>query len=479
MPIKDDAAVAPSDRSTPSSTRLGWRSNDDATTERPQAMENATGTVSHRSMPRAAGLPLVGSLPRLLVNPLQFLERSLARHGTIFELDLGVTRAVVVADAAAVEYVLLKNARNFDKVGPFWEGIRDLVGLGLGTSEGAVWRRQRKMIQPNFQPGFLERFRGTIAKAVEGELDGLRSDGPIDVSRWCDRLLETLVVRILFGSELEESHVDELRTTMAAVSDAVIQGLVTRKLPRWLPVPGRDRLERARRVFDERVTELIAERRRHPGGGDDLLALLVGATDELGAMTDEQLLDEAITFYVSGYETTGTALAWTLWLVGTHPRIRDELHAELDSGSEEAPLLRACIQEGLRLYPPALFIGRHTLADDEIGGHRVAAGTTVLASPWLVHRNPELWPRPTEFDPGRFMDPKLVAERPRLAWIPFGAGQRTCVGKALALLELEEGLRAVLRRFTPMVAENRSPPKPKLSTVLRSTSGIYLCMQPR
>jgi cytochrome P450 len=442
-------------------------------------MENATGTVSHRPMPRAAGLPFVGSLPRLLVKPLQFLDESLVRQRSIFEVDLGVTRVVVVADVAAAEHVLLENAGNFGKLGRFWEGIRQVLGLGVGSSEGELWRRQRKLMQPNFQPSFLERYRGTIAETIEGELGGLRSNGPIDVTRWCDRLLELLVVRILFGSDLDASRVDELRTTMAGVSDSVIQGLVTRQLPRWLPIPGRGRLDQARRMFNERVTALIAERRRHPDEGDDVLRLLVGATDELGAMSDEQLLDEAITFYIAGYETTGTALAWTLWLLASHPRIRDELQAELDSGSDEAPLLRACMQEGLRLYPPAMFVVRHTVADDEIGGYYVSAGTTVLVSPWLIHRNPELWPRPHEFDPRRFMDPELVAERPRLAWIPFGAGQRLCIGKALALLELEEALRRVLKRFTPTLAEDRPPPRPRLSTVLRSSTGIFLRMQPR
>jgi cytochrome P450 len=442
-------------------------------------MVNATGAVNDRPMPRATGLPFVGSLPWLAVKPLQFLEESLARHGSVFELDLGVTRAVVVADVAAVEHVLLENARNFGKVGEFWEGIRQVLGHGLGSSEGELWRRQRKLTQPNFQRSFLEIYRGTIAETIEGELGGLRAHGPIDVGRWCDRLLENLVVRILFGSDLDESRVDELRTTMAGVSDSVIHGLVTRRLPRWLPMPGRDRLGRARRMFDERVTALIAERRRHRGGGVDLLGLLLGAADEHGTMSDEQMLDEAITFYIAGYETTGTALAWTLWLLARHPRIRDELHAELDGGSDETPLLRACMEEGLRLYPPAMFVIRHAVADDEIGGHPVSAGTAVLVSPWLVHRNPGIWPRPAEFEPRRFMDPALVAERPRLAWIPFGAGQRICIGKSLALLELEEALRRILKRFTPMVAEDRPPPRPRLSTTLRSSTGIFLCMQPR
>lgn len=442
-------------------------------------MDHLAEAMGARPIPKVRGLPLVGSLPRLLFKPLQLIEASLLRQGTVFSLDLGVTRVVAVASVAGAEHVLLKNAHNFGKVGDFWDGMRQLLGQGLGSSEGELWKRHRKLMQPSFQPSFLERYRSTVAETIEGELEGLRSSGPIDVSQWCDHLLEALVVRILLGSELVESHIDEIRTHLAAVSDALLQGLVTRKLPRWLPVPGRGRVDRARRVFGAAVTPLIAERRRRGDIGDDLLGVLVGATDELGSMSDQQLLDEAITFYVAGYETTGTALAWTLWLLARHPRLRDELLAELDRGSDDVPLLRACIQEGLRLYPPAMFILRHAIADDEIAGYHVPAGTTVIVSPWLIHRNPELWPRPNEFDPGRFLDPKLVSERPRLAWMPFGAGQRTCVGKALALMELEEGLRRILRRFCPVEAEGRPLPQPRLSTVLRSSTGIYLRMQPR
>jgi cytochrome P450 len=388
-------------------------------------MENTTGTVSERTMPKAAALPVVGSLPWLLVKPLRFLEETLARRGSVFELDLGVTRVVFVADVAAAEHVLLGNARNFDKAGAFWDGIRDVLGQGLGASEGALWRRQRKLIQPIFQRSFLERYRGTIAETIEDALGSLQSNGSIDVAPWCDRL------------------------------------------------------ERARRMFSERATALITERRLHPARGDDLLGVLVDATDELGSMSNQQLVDEAMTFYVAGYETTGATLAWILWLLASHPPVRDELQAELDRGSDDVPLLGACIQESLRLYPVAPFIIRYTLADDEIGGLRVSAGTPIVVSPWLIQRKPDLWPRPHEFDPRRFMDPALVAGRPRLAWIPFGAGQRICIGKALSTMELEESLRRILRRFTPAVAEDRPPPKPRLSTTMRSSTGIYLRMQPR
>lgn len=440
-------------------------------------MEHATEAARARPMPRAKGLPLVGALPQILLRPLDFLEETVARRGSVFEIDLGVTRAVVVADVDAVEHVLLTHTGNYGKGGEIWEGIREVLGRGLGSSEGELWRRQRKLMQPKFQRSFLEGVRDTIAETIEDELDGLRSDEPIDLARWTDGLLATLAVRVLFGSDLDPAKVDEVRTTMAAVSDSVIQGLVTRKLPRWLPLTGRERLSRARRIFDHNVAELIAERRRHPRPSKDLLGLLLGATDEQGSMSDEQLRDEAITFYIAGYETTGTALAWTLWLLAGHPHVRDALLAELDGGSTEAPLLHACMQEGLRLYPPALFVIRHTVGDDVLLGHPVRAGTPVLVSPWLVHHNPAIWPDPKRFDPERFLSP--APERSRLAWIPFGAGQRICIGKALAMLELEEGLRRVLRDFTPTLSDGCPAPRPRLSTALRSSTGIFVRMVPR
>ncbi|MCA9704261.1 MAG: cytochrome P450, partial [Myxococcales bacterium] len=379
-------------------------------------------------MPRAAGLPVIGSLPQIVVRPLQFLEESSLRQGGIFELDLGLTRAVMVADVELAEHVLLKHASNYGKGGDIWEAIRQVIGRGLGTSEGELWRRQRKLISPHFQPRVVEKYRETIAETIDGVLGELDSRDSVNVARWCDRLTATISVRLLFGSSLDASRVDELRSAMADYSDLVLQGLVTRKLPRWLPLTGRARLERVRQLFHQRVRDLIAERRRNPGERSDLLGHLIDATDELGAMSVSQLLDEATTFYVAGYETTGTALAWTLWLLAGHPKIRDELQAELDRGHDQTPLLHACIQEGLRLYPPALFLVRHTVSGDVLGHHFIPKGTTVLVSPWLIHRNPELWPRPTEFDPGRFLDPERAAARPRLAWIPFGAGQRICVG---------------------------------------------------
>lgn len=442
-------------------------------------MANTSVDAGLPTIPRVAGLPLVGSLPNVLAGQFRFLEQSLADKGGIFELDLGVTNAVLIADPELAEAVFIEKVRNFDKGEDFWDGLRDVLGLGLAMSDGELWRRQRKLMQPEFQRRLIESYRSTIEETVSQELESLRTGVSLDIAHWCDELLAALTVRILFGSDLDHSRIDALRGAMAGLFQTVLTGLVTRKLPNWMTGAGRQRLEKARRIVDENVLALIAERRRRPGTGNDLLGTLIRATDESGAMTDQQLRDEAVTIYVAGFETTGTALAWTLWLLAGHPQIRANVQEELDADPEHKPLLHACIREGLRMFPPGPVLPRRTVTDDVLGGFPVRAGTTVVVSPWLIHHNPKIWPRPHSFEPQRFMGDEASPHRHRLAWMPFGAGQRVCIGKALAMLELERAIELILRRFTPTVAADKPPPKPRFSSTLRSSNGIHLTLQSR
>lgn len=428
-------------------------------------------------MPRASGLPLVGSLPRMLWRQFEFLERSFGDKGRIFELDLVVTRAVIVADLEAAEEILISKVRSFDKGGEFWDGLREVLGGGLPVSEGAQWRRQRRLMQPQFNRRALEGYEQIVVETVRRSLRTLPTGRPVDVAQWSDQLLAELTVRVLFGADLDDARIVELRKVMAGLFDTLLGGIVTRKLPRWLPVPGRGNLEAGRRLVDRTVRALIDERRRRPGTSHDLLGRLLEATDELGEMSDRQLLDEAVTIYIAGYETTGTALAWTLWLLATHPRICAQIQRQLDD--DDGSLLKACIYEGMRLYPSSPVIPRRAVADEVIGGFSVAAGTPVLVSPWLIHRDPELWPHPATFDPKRFLDARANRQRSRMAWIPFGAGQRQCIGQSLAMVEIDRALRTILRRFTPRVSASTPRPIPRLSATLRSSRGIFVTLDPR
>ena len=420
----------------------------------------------------------MGSLPGVIRGHYRFLEQTFATQGPIFELDLGLLEALVVGDAEAAEDIFVKKARNYDKGGDFWDSLRDLLGDGIGASEGELWRRQHKLMQPGFRRSAIDGYRPMIDDTIRSALDDLTLDEPLDVARWCDDLLSLLTVRILLGSDAPLSLIRQVRESMSILFATALPEMVLRKLPRWLPRPGRARLKRARKLVDDTLMAIIADKRRR-GAGDDLLGSLIHATDEDGAMSDEQLRAEAIFLYTAGYETTGASLAWTLLLLARHPALLAELQAELDTSTDDRTLLRACIQEGLRLYPPGAIIPRRAVADDVLGGHAVKADTLIFVCPWLIHRDPRWWPQPHDFDPARFLDGESSPSRPRLAWSPFGAGQRICLGKGLALLELERALELIVTRFTPAPADDGPAPDARMSTTLKPSKPIRLALQPR
>ncbi|MCX4242470.1 cytochrome P450 [Paraliomyxa miuraensis] len=430
-------------------------------------------------LPRETGLPLLGALPGLALRQLEFLEDAFRKHGGIFEIDLALTKLVIVADPRLAEDVLVRNARQYDKSGDFWDSLREGLGQGLPVSSGELWRRQRRLMTPEFRQQRLDDFLPTILQTVGEKLEMLSGDdGPIDIEAWTHHVIATVTVRVLLGSTLALARVDRLAPSMATLLDHALRGIITRKLPEWMPRPGRKHFLKARRAVDDDVMSIIAECRESPGEGHDLLRLLIAATDEDGSMSDQQLRDEIVAMFIGGYETTGSTLAWTLWLLAEHPRILAELQAELDENPEsfDSPLLDACMREGLRLYPPGPLIPRVAVDDTKIGKYAIKAGSHVMVAPWLIHRDAAEWEHPLSFDPGRFFSTK--SGRHRLAWCPFGAGQRTCIGKELAMMELRCSLATILRRFSIQPVEGRQP-KVRLSSTIRSRSGIMLRLHSR
>jgi cytochrome P450 len=433
-------------------------------------------------MPRAPGLPLLGSVPALLLHRYAFLERAREQCGDIFVLDLGVREIVVVADPIAAEDILVSRSKNFDKGEEFWNGGREAVGNGLVLSEGELWRRQRRLMNPEFRREKVAGFRATIDAIVDQMLDelALRSQGgaTIDIAAWTSNLLATLTVRLLIGTELDSTTFTRLRDALVVILDGLMAGIITRKLPRWVPVPGVSRFEAAMRTIDEIVLGLITERRAAFNPGQDLLGMLLAATDEDGVMSDQQLRDEVVIIYFAGYETTACALAWGLMLLAEHPELAAELQTEVDEHEDlmAIPLLDRTVREILRLYSPIPFIPRRAVVDEELLGYPIAAETTVAVLPWLIHRNPKIWSDPTRFDPGRHLD---ASGRPRLAWMPFGAGHRVCIGQGLALMEMNLALGQLLRRFMPMPGIGQKRSEPRLSSTLSPRDGVWIRLQER
>ena len=228
------------------------------------------------------------------------------------------------------------------------------------------------------------------------------------------------------------------------------------RLPTWLPLPKNREFRRALAEVDRVVYDIVEARRRSAKEHEDLLGLLMNATDEEGRMSERQLRDEVLTLVGAGHETTANALSWTFYLLSLHPEIDARLEAELDRvlggrtpSLEDLPklaLVERVIKESMRLYPPAWAFERDALEADNLGGWPIEAGATVGVVTYALHRHPGHWENPEGFDPDRFL-PERSASRHRYAYLPFGGGPRQCIGMGMALMEAAIVLATLRQRY--------------------------------
>jgi cytochrome P450 len=373
------------------------------------------------------------------------------------------------------EHVLAVNQDNYVKAFTY-RPLRALIGNGLLTSEGEHWRRHRRLVQPIFSRRDVRSFGPPMAAATQRLLTAwarLPAGHLIDVSGQLSALALDVVGRALFTADLTG---EAPQITRAMSASQKIAMLATFAPVAWGPRQTRALKAVARRAghsegIEGPVGRLIADRRAEaaaPPGRRDLLDVLMTARQEDGsALTDTEISDELATFMLAGHETSAVTLSWALALLSAYPSARDHLEAEVDAvlgGREPAaadvdrlPWTTAVIAETMRLYPPAWTIERDALADDNVAGVPVPAGSTVAIPPYLVHRHPEFWPDPAGFDPGRFLAANQSAEpsehrrpgtgRSRYAYIPFGGGRRACVGQSFAELETVLVLASIAQRF--------------------------------
>ena len=352
----------------------------------------------------------------------------------------------VINNPADIKRVLVTNHRNFTK-GVGLDRVRILLGNGIMTSEGALWRSQRRMIQPLFHRRVLEQFATLIARCVDERIahwiELARRGEPVDVTEEMSTLTLDIVLRSVFGSDLAwltERFGGNPFTIVAEHSARDLQ------------------FAYRFRLLNRLVGELVARRRTAGEEHFDFLGMLIAARDkETGApMPARELLDEAMTLVVAGHETTASALNWTWYLLATHPDAFARLTAELDATPEHAVMTlaqsealhytQAVIHEAMRLYPPGWILSRRTIGPDLLSGYAVPPGTDVMLSPYLIHRHPAYWDGPLEFRPERFLE---AASDPRDRWIyiPFAAGPRHCIGETLAMYEMTVHVARVARRL--------------------------------
>ncbi len=354
------------------------------------------------------------------------------------------------------EHVLVTHQRNYAKAITY-RPLRAFLGSGLLTSEGEVWQRHRRIVGPVLAGRHLSGFAPEFVAAAERRTAAWRAAGDVvDVADEMRALTLDIVDRVLFGASLGGSA-QRIGDALGAVQRAAIIGVllsgVTPQRAGWKWLRSMPGVAGPADALDAIVDDIIARLRAEPRGGSDLLNLLLAARDEDGSgFDDAEIRDEVLTLMLAGHETTSNALTWSLALLSRFPAARRGLEAEVDkvladhsAGADDVDRLHfteAVINEAMRLYPPAWSIERDAVEADEIVGIPVAAGTTVVVPPYLLHRHPEFWPDPEGFDPERFL---TDTDRPRHAFLPFGGGRRICVGAGFAMFEAKLLLASIAR----------------------------------
>ena len=403
-------------------------------------------------------------------------------------------RRVFVANSPeAAKHVLQSNADNYAKSVISRRLLVPGLGQGLLTSEGAFWRRQRRIVAPAFQHKRILAFGDAMTSAtldLLGRWDGLDDGATLDVAEEMMRLTLEIISRTMFSSDIGDEF-DALGEAITRYQESAGRVRVADLLglPGWLPrVPSR-KARGAIAQLDRTITGIIARRRASGEDKGDLLSMLLLARDQESGegMSEGQVRDEVATILTAGHETTANALAWTWYLLSGHPEAEARLHEELErtfaghppgSGDiAELSYTRMVIEESMRLYPPAHTMSRRALGDDEICGHAIPAGSTVIVSPWLLHRHKALWDDPDDFKPERF-SPERSAARPKFAYIPFGGGARVCIGATFAMTEAMLILATVAQRYR-LRLEPGHPVEPVGLITLRPRFGLSMRLERR
>lgn len=412
--------------------------------------------------PCVPGRPLTGSTLDLKRDPLGLFQRA-AELGDVARMQFPLVTLHLLSNPEHVKRVLVQQHRNYNKQTNGHRVLRLFLGEGMLMSEGEAWRKRRRIAQPAFHHQELARFALVMQQSAD-ELLARLSDGEIvDIDAEMMAISLKIVGLALLNTDLSDRS-QVVSTALTTVLDQMMDR-VTFLFDDWLyPPEDLARFNEALSRLDSLVDDIIVQHRRKPPAERDLLSMLISARDdETGEGLDARgLRDEVMTMIMAGHETTANALTWSVHLLSINEKPAQKLRAELKKvlggrkpTLDDLPRLtytRSVIDEAMRLYPPAWVIGRSVIEEDEIDGFVIPAGSNVVMSPWIIHRDPRFWPDPLKFKPERFA---AGTEAPRHAYFPFGAGPRLCIGAGFAMIEATLVLASLAQhyRFEPVDAE--------------------------
>ena len=368
---------------------------------------------------------------------LEWMGRQFESYGDIYKASIAGFNAYVTRNVEFAHHVLVENWQNYVK-GQNIERVALLLGDGLMVSEGELWKRQRRMIQPAFNQESIAALFKVIIAVNSGLLQKWQSaaerNESVNVTHDASSMALEVVLRFIFGEDYEEASAHFETLTVEQTRDMAFA--------------------RSFRALGKVILQIINRKRKDPAPATDALGIMMQARDPQSGqlMPDRLLIDETLTLLVAGHETTASTLNWTWYLISQHPEVAQRLASELESLTTsfefddlpKFPYARQIIEETMRLYPAGWSVSRKALGDDWLGDYFVPAGTELYVPPYFIQRHPDLWVDPDRFNPDRFR-PENSKHRHRMAMIPFSAGPRNCIGMHFARIEMQIHLMTIAK----------------------------------
>jgi cytochrome P450 len=449
-----------------------------------------TDPLAEEPAPGPPGRRVTGHLREFRRDPLAFLLNCARQFGDVCRFRLGPAWLHLLSGPEVIEDALVRRFDAFEKgyVRDRREVMPYVLGNGLINSEGDQWQEQRKLIQPLFHAQRIEEYAVRMVACAARLREQWRSGQIRDVHRDMSRLTLDIVADTLLDADL------------GAAAEVIVRGLdaamheFRRRIERpfWLPprfpVPSRVRFERAISRLDRLVYEMIRHRRLSCRDAGDLISVLLDARHPDGKpWSEREVRDQIVTFIFTGHESTSAALSFTWYLLARHPEVEERLHREIDEmlgdglpawrDVERLPYAGAVVRESLRLYPPIWSVTRIPRRQIRIGGWPIPAGTGVIISPWVSHRDARFFSDPDRFWPERWLG-GLERTLPRFAYYPFLGGPRVCIGASFGSVEAVLLLAVFAQRFRLRLLPDR-PVEAQPTITLRPRAGLWMKLEAR
>lgn len=421
-------------------------------------------------------IPQIG-LAKMLLNYSHIKENLVLHFKKILDENDGLVKiklpySLVLTDRAdVIGHFLQKNQKNYVKTALIRNTVRNEIGDGLFTSDGAYWLKQRRAIQPGFHKKKLEGVTRIMVEEINHYMDTVldtyvETNEELNLVDLMGKLAFKVLTKSMFGQDFEDQKIDTVGESISNSQNYVMDQTLRPYLKPLSYINGvRTENKRLKRLRNEIITGFIEERKRTGEKVDDLLGMLLETEYEDGSkMTNKQLLDETVVLLIAGLESSAITLSWTWYLLCTHPEIEAQLlDSVLENIGDKDPKFEdvrglgytlQVIEESMRLYPGVWFIDREPLEDDEVAGVKFKKGEDVGAFVYGLHRNPAYWENPDTFDPDRFSAENKKNHTPN-SFLPYGGGPRMCVGKNFAQMQMQFIFAMLIKRYKFVMSPNQ------------------------